>query len=250
MKIVPDDETSDHSDNNEFECAYGTVTARLLCILSYNGSTFDSALNYLLIVVNFVYCVVTMKVAASHRGRQRRKLGIYHAIGAIVFVVTFQLLLCLGLGCSGVSIIWCSMCGWIISERRHLGDMEHGMVPYDENFEPTDEERSVGKIQTSCVILLDMMVICYYAVALPAISTVAHICALVLGAILSMMPLMLLQRTAINNGLSVITADSDRGRSEGRLITSQSASYTQALLDPRNTGGGGVDAPVTHDYTE
>ena len=115
------------NDGDEFGCQCGTVVSRVGCILSYNGSHFDVMLNYSLIVLNLIYCVVAMHTASLSRP-QPSTFVVYHALGALVFVIGFQLVLCLALGCSGVSIIWCAMCGWIMSERRQQVDQRNSRV--------------------------------------------------------------------------------------------------------------------------
>lgn len=93
------------------------------------------------------------------------------------------------------------MAGWIISERKYLKDHVRGAQPrnetmssstttfsHDDNTAPQGEtqQQATGITQVAlCVMLLDIGTIIYYVVVSPVITTVAHICAIVLGAILS-----------------------------------------------------------------
>lgn len=93
------------------------------------------------------------------------------------------------------------MAGWIISERKFLKDHVQGpqsrnettdasttTFSHDDNTAPQGEtqQQATGITQiTLCVILLDIGTIIYYVVVSHVITTVAHICAIILGAILS-----------------------------------------------------------------
>jgi hypothetical protein len=79
-------------------------------------------------VVNLVYCAE----AAMRHGNKMPQVQIY-ALGAFGFVITFQIGLCLMLGCSGISIIWCAMASLIMSERRRV--IHAGCAAYTTSFE-------------------------------------------------------------------------------------------------------------------
>lgn len=119
-----------------------------------------------------------------------------------VVVILFQISLCLVVHCYGISIVWCAMAGWLISERKFLNDQWEGLQHRNgtttsttssrqddnDNTDPQDEtqhhETRITQM-TLLVILLDIGTIIYYVVVSALITTVAHIGAMVLGAILS-----------------------------------------------------------------
>jgi hypothetical protein len=175
-------------DDDDLECRCGNIGSRLICILGYNGSMWDILINYALILINLSYCILEMKRSGGggeENDLRRRRRQEIRAMGALAFVVAFQVVLCLAVGCSGVSIIWCAICGWIMSRHKRLTDARSAV-----GVEPEEEEPARLQLHTKfdkmekMVVLLDVAVIIYYAVTLPFISTVAHICALVLGAVL------------------------------------------------------------------
>ena len=162
---------TDDLDDGEFECDHGSLTARLACILSYNGSLRDILLNYTLVVLNAVYCHRMLCASNKHKISQRRKRAAY---GSLAFVVAFQILLCLAVGCSGVSIVWCAMGGWsmLVGSRKEARRTKgFSDVPI----------RRMGHV----LFLLDLSAIVYYAILFPPITTIAHIAALLLGAVLA-----------------------------------------------------------------
>jgi hypothetical protein len=188
------------------ECTCGSFASRLGCILSYDGSTQDIVINYCLVALNLACCVaVVLNRHGSDRHRRddgRRLVLAYHAAASLTFVVVFQIALCFAVGCSGVSIIWCAMCGWIMSERRQRGMSRSsdgiGNVRDDNQGDETASATTrMEKIELGAV-LVDVLAIVYYAVTFPIISTVAHICALVLGAGLSLLSIKVSGRRACN----------------------------------------------------
>ena len=194
------------------DCTVGELTTRVGCILSYNGSTNDISINYILVLLNVLYCAVSIRMhgrlLSTTRTPQPSK-SVYHALSmaSLIFVVVFQIGLCLVVGCSGVSIIWCAVCGWILNQRR---DYEKNCGSNNINRADNPSRNSINNIEEFGesldllrfkhieigVILMDVLTIVYYALTLPTITTVAHICAIILGIILSMISL-----TVFNRGL-------------------------------------------------
>jgi hypothetical protein len=171
--------------NDDIECTCGNIGSRLVCILGYNGSIKHVLINYSLILVNLVYCILEMKRVGTDvelrasRGKRHQEI---RALSALAFVVLFQIILCLARRCSGVSIIWCAICGWIMSRhRRKIGDSEIVQEQQNVNLQEYSFAMEFGE---KIVVLVDILAILFYAVAFPFITTVAHVCALVLGAIL------------------------------------------------------------------
>jgi hypothetical protein len=105
-------------------------------------------------------------------------------------VILFQIGLCLGLGCSGISIIWSALTGWLLSERRD----------YSDNFLTADGSESSNRDDVIVLpgviatLVLDSAVIMYYAITTEVITTVAHLCAVILGTTISRSSLSLFPR--------------------------------------------------------
>mmetsp|Transcript_14288 Transcript_14288/g.21772 ORF Transcript_14288/g.21772 Transcript_14288/m.21772 type:complete len:157 (+) Transcript_14288:1286-1756(+) len=91
-----------------------------------------------------------------------------------VIVILFQIILCLVLGCAGISIVWCALAGWIMSERKDLA----GYV----RARKFDFVVMAGELLT---LALDFIAIVYYMRVADLDTTVAHGLAIVLGAAIS-----------------------------------------------------------------
>ncbi len=82
------------------------------------------------------------------------------------------------------------MCGWAMDQHRRQQGQESPPAQSSETSTPTSHERSPGTFLVTIqeygtgIILLNMIVVIYYTIVMEAITTVAHICALILGALL------------------------------------------------------------------
>lgn len=65
-------------------CTDGSVWARTGCILSYSGSTKDIILNYIMLAINLVWCVIALSLHTQDNMDRSAALRIF-AIGALVF---------------------------------------------------------------------------------------------------------------------------------------------------------------------
>jgi hypothetical protein len=96
------------------------------------------------------------------------------------------------------------MGGWIVSERKRLKEttieLQNGDTPQDDQQAAVMKKwkRAANTLELM-VILLDVGVIIFYAATSPAITTSAHVCAIVLGAILSLISIRLVDAPAMNN---------------------------------------------------
>lgn len=155
------------------------MIGRMGCILTYGGTGVDIAINYFLLVLNLLCCTAIM-VEMSEELRK-------YAIGAFAFVVAFQISLCLVLGCSGISIIWCAMAGWVMTQRRFETEATPNRTPDDSvpasSSIATRSDSQLSWILRS-VVFIDFCAIVYYGVIAAPITTVAHFCALALGSLL------------------------------------------------------------------
>eukprot|EP00980_Cylindrotheca_fusiformis_P026285 scaffold15718_cov126-Cylindrotheca_fusiformis.AAC.3 len=115
------------------------VVDRILCILTYGGSGVDMGINYFLLALNLL-CCTTITMTLSSTELYRRKWAL---VAALASVVAFQVVLCLILGCSGISIIWCAMAGWMISQQRFEASKERSSETTSRNA-PGDEQQRQG----------------------------------------------------------------------------------------------------------
>jgi hypothetical protein len=146
-------------------------------------------LNYSIFLINLIYCGAALQQQQQQQQQQRIRLALICLLG----VVAFQWILCLILECSGISIIWCAMCGWTMHQHKTEEEQRRTNSTNNENSEriPNPAEFSVEerfksamewiRRRVQLVILLDVSVIVYYAVVSEVITTVAHLCALILG---------------------------------------------------------------------
>eukprot|EP00525_Craspedostauros_australis_P009420 CAMPEP_0198130624 /NCGR_PEP_ID=MMETSP1442-20131203/54385_1 /TAXON_ID= /ORGANISM="Craspedostauros australis, Strain CCMP3328" /LENGTH=265 /DNA_ID=CAMNT_0043791289 /DNA_START=217 /DNA_END=1014 /DNA_ORIENTATION=- len=200
-------------DASDVECAAGTILQKIGCILSYGGSRRDIIINYLLLAFNLYFCIkmVRLQISASSSSLSSSSMAVQPSTflksttAAFAFVIIFQVSLCLIVQCSGISIIWCAMAGWMMSQRRQISESIQMDVTQDgvgtqdgmdtqnstdcnsDNNDTETTRRALSKIPLA--ITTNFAAIVYYAVVAAPITTVAHICALVLGAVLSKMAL-------------------------------------------------------------
>jgi hypothetical protein len=88
-------------------------------------------------------------------------------------VIAFQIILCLFVGCVGISIIWCAMLGWMVLEFTTA-----------QSTSAASSDPEPGRIAAASTMFLDLVAIIYYAVNAPTITTVAHLLAILMGMIL------------------------------------------------------------------
>jgi nitrate reductase NapE component len=205
-----------------FEGSLQALPNRLVCILTYDGDGFDVIINYVLFIVNLLVCVAQLKSnvlnhddTPNENQRQSRGRAV-KAAAALVFVVAFQVLLCLAVGCVGISVVWCAMMGWIACERsigvpRQNRQQALLRQPESDPIVHRDESESSASADAASsgpraelqsarhssplhnfrfldVLILsalsvDLCGIVYYGIVMPAITTVAHICAIALGSL-------------------------------------------------------------------
>jgi hypothetical protein len=206
------------------ECADNSIWDRTSCILSYGGSTKDCAINYSLLIISITGCGVQLKrlrhnnhdaacvmrrdqpnegsctcsdsqqqettflsssAATSSTATSSNKITTTRiaptylaATKSLFFSIAFQIGLCLVLHCAGISIVWCAALGWMLVGMRQQ-QMQQQQQPHI--------------IHRDCIsyedcwlfpLVCDMAGILYYAVTAEPITTVAHACAIAMGAIL------------------------------------------------------------------
>jgi nitrate reductase NapE component len=206
-----------------FEGSLQALPNRLVCILTYDGDGLDVIINYVLLIVNLLVCVAQLRAGGIHHDdtqneHQRQSRGrAVKAAAALVFVVAFQLVLCLAVGCVGISVVWCAMMGWIACERiigapRQQSQPALLRQPETDPIVHRDESESSASADATfpgaraelrsarhpsrpsddfqvldflifSALAVDLVGIVYYGVVMPAITTVAHVCAIALGSL-------------------------------------------------------------------
>ena len=152
------------------------LSERVECILTYGGSTRDIAINYAMLAINLAGCVALLPAPLSSG-----------PIASFGFVWIFQIGLCLalahasedGLGCAGISIVWCAMAGWMWHQKQRQKQTDSTTLR---------RKREQGENQSALWKLLavsNTVVVVYYWITEEFITTVAHVLALILGWLLS-----------------------------------------------------------------
>lgn len=88
-------------------------------------------------------------------------------------VIVFQILLCIGVCCVGVSIVWCASLGWILmlSHREYSNPYKYPTVRCNDKT-------------VAFTIGANLLVVIYYGLITDIITTVAHCSAILLGMLL------------------------------------------------------------------
>ncbi len=144
-------------------------------ILSYNGSPKDIIINYTLLALNLIIATYPLIVLTEIHGVSnnniiwKRRLC---AFCSFIFVSVFQISLCLLIHCSGISIIWCALAGWIwmdyYHQRKHESRQEQQLNYYSSNYCKIHVHQII-------VLLVDFIAIMYYLIVMEPITTLAHI---------------------------------------------------------------------------
>ncbi len=134
---------------------------------------FNTLLNYALIIANAAAIVLSMPGQHSAAIPER-----FAAHICLALAIAFQLTLCLFIvDCVGVSIIWCSMFGWLLMCMR--------ISPSSSRIQSITTITTPTKSTVArTVVFLDCGAIVFYAVILEIISTIAHCLAVVMGVVL------------------------------------------------------------------
>jgi hypothetical protein len=168
------------------ECPSGNVG----CILSYNGDLNSCVINYAVfmyqLVVNSLYFWLTHpndKLDANNR-----TICVIWQCVALAIVIAYQVVLCIFLGCSGISIVWNVMVGFILRDlcqtiRTSTFSSTAETSETSVNQANQKRKKNASLFVASCApaFAADL----YYAITADFITTVAHICALVLGCLIA-----------------------------------------------------------------
>ena len=144
------------------------MTTSLLGILTYEGCTADIALNYFALAINTLTLIRLchhLQFSYSHR-------SIRHVwIMLTLFLLVFQIVLCLFVGCSGISIVWSAQIGFCWFFRSA--------------YSTQSPETYVLRLLLGISTLLSCGLWIYYAVIADQLTTLAHGCAVLLGMLLA-----------------------------------------------------------------
>lgn len=145
-----------------------SLTSQIQDILDYNGSGTDVILNYTAIVVTLTPILLEL-----YELPDRSRLWQFIWVPLLIFLFTFQIILCVIVGCFGVSIVWSALCGfsvYIYYRIFHLMDVANRRT-----------RLRLIRLSLSSSVLLSTALWIYYAATSDVITTVAHLCALFLG---------------------------------------------------------------------
>ena len=127
----------------------------------------DIILNYTVLVLNIgVGAIPVLRHRDStSTGYSSSNAGIRGAFLSLVFVIMFQISLCLFVKCAGISIVWCAIGGWILLDcwrrtRRQGTD--------------TSNPTPMIVLHQATILVIDFVVIVYYAIVAELITTLAH----------------------------------------------------------------------------
>jgi hypothetical protein len=154
-------------------------------ILTYDGCTVDVIINYTLIAFALLAIVSHDCVYSSPMGLSTRGCAVdlqsWRWLPVTLFLWSFQISLCLFVGCLGVSVVWSAQVGYICI-RRHLNSCVHPS--------PTIGASRICRPAAFCTLVFAVTAVLavaawiYYAAVDVLLTSVAHLCAVVLGAIL------------------------------------------------------------------
>lgn len=143
-------------------CRYSGLDGQVLCILSYEGSILDVKINYTVLAANLFIAAIPFfqwhrsddSTPSSSARSDRRGLG---AMCSLLFVIFFQISLCLIVHCTGISIVWCAVSGWILMDWKGGGETDIALAR-----------------QQAAVLTIDLLAMTYYLIVADVITTLAH----------------------------------------------------------------------------
>lgn len=162
---------------HKMECSTDeAVAARVLCIATYSGSPFDIVVNYCVLCCT---CVALLVSLGGRRVGLGATVGVGVALGLLGWFALFQIGLCLGVGCAGVSVIWCAAVGATLRPAQRCRmptldlDIRHCGV--------THWHSALKRGTLAASVVTSAAAFVYYLLTAEAITTVAHILAFGLG---------------------------------------------------------------------
>ena len=176
------------------------LVERIRCILSYNdGSSVDIFLNYSILILNLIVAaipIIYLNFCCYHHRHHRHDnnnqsagliLG-FRAFLSLLFAIVFQIGLCSAVQCFGISVVWCSVFGWILAGsvdiKNYCCCLNYcrkiiNFIPSSSSSSNTAAAQTVTetKLYQRIVILISLIdcgTILFYVITAEPITTVAH----------------------------------------------------------------------------
>eukprot|EP00039_Didymoeca_costata_P021653 m.345088 g.345088 ORF g.345088 m.345088 type:complete len:184 (+) comp25733_c0_seq1:127-678(+) len=153
----------------------------ITCILTYNGSLDDICINYSVLGATVLIALFFYVAKFTARGAQENKLALqgWVQLLLLILVMAFQVGLCFGVGCSGVSIVWNALGSWLVfTERRMIYGISSLWSPYPPHI------KGAAQALLTIVVAMVLAVDVYYGIISELLTTIAHVCAIILGLVL------------------------------------------------------------------
>ena len=159
---------------------------RILCYLFYGGAVIDIILNYGLILCYTILIFYPFFISFQ----------IWRKIVESLLFMLIQVVIWICLDVCGVSLIWSGQLGLIIycfistltkKFRRHNNVETHDKsIENHDNGDQDDRKNYLRMIAKLAGIFLGLAVLIYYAITLPPITTIAHVSAIILGLLITL----------------------------------------------------------------
>ena len=149
------------------------MTKTVSSILNYEGCRVDVAINYVALIFSFFPSILQLYYLPLDYGTHIRYLW----LPLVSFLFAFQIELCLNVGCSGISIVWSALCGFNIFlylriKHRYTDNLGHNQYLH------------IAMVLSTVYSTIAWV---YYAIVSDALTTIAHICAILLGVIFAIL---------------------------------------------------------------
>ena len=159
------------------------LSHEVIAILTYDGSFENVLINYTMLVVTLYTLLLLQPISQLPRYSM-------FLLASSVFLITYQIGLCLLVQCVGISIVWSAYSGMIYSILHdHAKRSEE---PLDENI----------LFQVRLQFLGVLSVWMYYLFVEEIITTVAHILAFFLGIIITYLYIWLCPKTKVYEAIN------------------------------------------------
>ena len=180
-------------------------TCGVWCILTYDGSVVDIVINYAMLVINLWITVLVNR-------REDLQWWLYLPLTAFLFA--FQVILCLAVDCTGISVVWSALFGYyvvlVVYGVESLTLKEHMEILFvvfttlvksvfylvREEFRPNFSPWECLTLKIWFGVFTTLVTWIYYLATEELITTVAHLCAALMGALIARRVLQLVQKQA------------------------------------------------------
>jgi hypothetical protein len=219
--------------DDDKDCADGSVWERIGCIISYDKGPVDITINYILLVFNLWYQLrlLDQYLTLVQASESKRKKFYRYALESLISIVVFQIGLCLLVNCIGISIIWCAMAGFGMSERRRVLALFQPSASSSSSSDnppiPVPDPTLAPPFTT--ITIMNVAAIIYYIVVQDALTTVAHILALILGAVMSKVGMRIQEQQEQSSNYIIIPGSEEEEQAPDNNRDQTTASSTPLL---------------------